>query len=103
MQSIFAHLFEADRKATQMVADAQRYYDETLAEIHTSKERLSQEYRQRSDEHLEKVKATESNLISEGIQEIDNRYAQHTARLDELYEQNHKSWETELFARCTGR
>lgn len=102
MNTVVNQLLDVDKQARQILDEAQQYYDRTLADIETEKQRITAKYENKAKAHCEQAEAAEQGAIADSAKETAETYARLTAELDERFANTHVNLENELFARCIG-
>jgi hemerythrin-like domain-containing protein len=103
MDAEVTRLLDADKRARDILEDAQEYYARTLQDIEAEKKRLARTYERRMEQRLSEIGSSERTAVSAAAAEAKRRYAQLTEEMDLAYGQNRQSWEDTLFNACTSQ
>ena len=103
MNTVVNKLLDVDRDARRLVDDAQQYYDKTMEEIETEKEKMLADYQEQEKQRLEQAGQAEEKKVRDDTGGIKQRYAALTEELNKTFEASRAKWEDELFEKCTGR
>lgn len=96
-------LLDVDKQARQILDDARQYYDRTISDIETEKQKMLEEYERKAKQHLDNIRNSESDSVTAAAAEVKELYSRLTAEMDETFEKNRAAWVDELFTKCVGR
>lgn len=100
MNTVVNKLLDVDKQARQILDEAQQYYDRTISDIETEKQKITAEYENKAKSHYDEIGETEGDNIEDATKEIEEKYARLTKEMDETFESGHTRWEDELYNRC---
>lgn len=103
MDNILVDLKQVDRRACEMVDNAEEELELTVANIDREIEEFKKSYSERAKQRIGIVRDTESKASEAAAGDISNRYESLMQNLETVYGENHNRWESELFERCIGR
>ena len=92
-------LLDVDRKARQMLDEAQQYYNRTLSEIESEKAAMQREFSDKGRHHLEELRQEQQQELQQYADAAQQRAQRLLAAMEARYEQNHLQWEDELYHR----
>lgn len=102
MQDIIQKIIEIDRRAQKMTADARAMKDEAASSIESDKKQLRDRYIAEARHRIEITAGTEKKFLEDTLGEIQKKYADISANLDHLAQQNNDKWVDELYRRVVG-
>ena len=103
MNNILEQLVEADKRACELVDNAEEELELTVANIDREIEQFKKSYAERAEQRIGIVRDTESKASQAAAGDISNRYESLMQNLETVYTDKHTLWEDELFQRCVGR
>ena len=103
MNTVVSKLLEVDRQARQLLDEARQYYDKTIEEIETEKEKLLADYAEKAALHIADVQGAESAQADDSAARIAQEAGAKIQALEEIWSQSHKQWEDTMFERCVRR
>ena len=99
MDNIINDLIKIDKKAREIVKEAEDKSKDILNSIDLSRQEFEIKYDDKADLRLKKVREEEAEKIKESCREIKNKYIDLTDRLERSYFQNHETIENQIFDR----
>lgn len=103
INNILEQLKQVDRRACDMVDNAEEELELTVANIDREIEDFKKSYSERAQQRIGIVRDAESKASQEAAGDISNRYDSLMQNLETVYNEKHVIWEDELFKRCVGR
>lgn len=103
MDNILEDLKQVDRRACEMVDNAEEELELTVANIDREIEEFKKSYSERAKQRIGIVRDTESKASEAATGDISHRYESLMQNLETVYNENHTRWENDLFERCIGR
>lgn len=103
MNNILINLEEVDKRACELVDNAEEELELTVANIDREIEEFKKSYAERARQRIGIVRDTESKASQAAAGDISTRYESLMQNLETVYNEKHTLWEDELFERCVGR
>lgn len=95
-------IIEIDRIAQKMTDEALAMKSEAEAAVENDKKKLRESYIDRAHHRIKVIEQTEMNLYEQSLAELEKKYADVSAKLDETYQANHEKWVSELYTKVIG-
>ncbi len=103
MNTVVNQLIDVDKQARSILDDAQQYYDRTIADIETEKQRIATEYEDKAIARLNEIFITEETAVTEATKQLKQKYSKLTSDMDSTFENEHVNWEKDIFDKCVRR
>lgn len=104
MDEIIKEIIEIDKQASAKLEEANRIKDEVLKkQLERENEELRKKMRERAQKHLDEVRRTEQEYANEKCAEIEANKQKAFSALKKVYDENHQTWEDDLYSRVLGR
>ena len=104
MDEIIREIIEIDKTASKKLEEAERLKDEVIRlQIEQENNKLRQTMQKKVENRLRLIREAEENYAAEKIEAINKIKEEQLQSLKECYEQNHESWESDLFSRVISR
>ena len=95
-ENLLKKLLEADKKAQELVLNAEEEYQMTVAGIDRLKEEFCKEYKEKAEKRIGLVKESKHSEVQAETDEISQRYDALMQNLEQKYSEKHKEWEEEI-------
>lgn len=104
MDEIIKEIIEIDKEASSKLKEANRMKDEVLKkQLQEENQELRQKMQERAHAHLESIRETEQKYADSKMAVIEEEKAKALATIQNVYDENHEAWETDLYNRILGR
>ena len=100
MNTVVSKLLEVDRQSRQLLDEARQYYDKTVEEIETEKQKMLADYAGKAERHIADVRSAEAAQVDDAMDRIAADSGEKIRVLEQLWDEKHGQWEQEMFARC---
>lgn len=100
MDNVIKDLVALDKKAREMVKNAEDEKNACRAEIAKDKEAVLQHYQQRKQKKMEQIEQETKQKASAQISEMEKTYEAMGKQLKATFEANRENWVAEMVKRC---
>lgn len=92
MHTLINELVAIDRRAREIVAQAEALKSETLEKAELDAKRAKVEYQNRADKHIVETKESLNSSMEERLSTIEGAYVKALAAMNERFTQNRSAW-----------
>lgn len=103
LQKVLNSIFFIEKKAQEMVEDAQRECESIFEDANKERETIKQNIVKRQNARLEKIKAYEEDHASAKRDKITAQSRRELEKINAIYEKNKDFWIESIFEKVTGR
>lgn len=102
MENIISRIIELNRQADHKIQEAKVQREEIISEANAEADKIRQNSRERLKEHISKVEIVERKAADKEIAEYQKNKEEKIKAYQELYDNNHEKWESEIFSEIVG-
>lgn len=100
MTEIIKRIIEIDKKAVQSVQEAEEKKAQMLADIDRDKETIYEDYHQRAERRISKMKEQSQEESGQQVENLEKRFAAAEKQLEQIYQEKKDTWVQQLYERC---
>ncbi len=100
MEKVIKQLIAIDRKASAVVEQAKAEFDLAKQSLGDDKSKMTEEYLQKAQGRIEKLKAENEQAADRIAVSIEQRYQKALEEINTAVEQNRAAWVQQITARC---
>jgi vacuolar-type H+-ATPase subunit H len=94
---LITKIIEAEEHARQLAEDAKHKRDAMQDDLKASATGLRENYFERAEARLKKVREQETIIAEEKIAELDKTFERDAKTIEDAFEKNHDAWADKLF------
>ncbi len=95
-ENLLKKLIEADKKACELVENAEEEYQMTVANIDRVTDEFCKDYKEKAKKRIGILKENEDSEVLTETSEISDRYDMLMQNLEQKYNEKHTEWEDEI-------
>ena len=102
MENVINRILEIDKEARDRLDEAEKQKKQIFVEAKLEEAKIKEDHIKRADARILEVDATEKKFADEEMEKLEKVKLEQISKLDAIYEQNHISWEQDIFQRIVG-
>ena len=102
MENVINRILEIDKDACVRLEQAEKQKKQILAETKIEEAKIKEDHIKRADVRIQKVEETEKKFAEEEMIKLEEKKQEQISKLNAIFEQNHISWEQDIFQRIVG-
>ena len=102
MENVINRILEIDKDACEKLESAEKQKKQIISDAKSEEVKIRQEYLKNADIKITQVDEQEKQIADQKISKIEEEREKDLSRLQSIYEENHISWEQDIFQRIVG-